>query len=173
MNFPFTVELQPSFSFWAGWLAAGIALTAAAVILWAAFHRYLRKYLLPDGAAARFRLSAAETAVIRQKALRELEVLEREYREGSLTARETSQKLSVLVREFAGSMTGMSLLGYTLSDIRHLRMPALTGLVEACYVPEFADYDEQNEQGPGDRGVTREYMLRALRRTEEAVKRWR
>ena len=173
MEFPFTVELQPPFSFWTGWLAAGLVLLVAAAVLWFVFWRRLRDRLRDPAALQIRRPSEADMMRIRQQALAELTDLEKEYRVGRVSVRETSQRLSGLVRGFVGDMTGIPVQEYTLSDIRRLRMPVLTALVQEYYVPEFADYDETSGLDAGGRGISREMVLQSLFRTRKAIERWR
>ena len=173
MEFPFTVELQPPFSFWTGWLVTGLVLITAAAALYALFRWRLRDLLRDPAAPQIHRPSERDLTRFRQRALAELADMEKEYRDGGLSARETSQRLSSLVRGFVGDVTGISLQECTLRDIRRLRIPVLTGLVQEYYVPEFADYDEVSGDTAGSRGISRESVLQSLLRTRKAIERWR
>lgn len=173
MEFPFTVELQPPFSFWTGWFVCGLVLLAAAAVLWSVFRWTLRNRLRDPSSPQIRRPADADMIKIRQRALTELTDLEKEYRDGRISVRETSQRLSGLVRGFVGDVTGIPVQEYTLSDIRRLRMPVLTALVQEYYVPEFADYDETSGRNAGRCGITREAVLQSLFRTRKAIERWR
>ena len=187
MNFPFTVELQGPFSFRILWLAAGICLLLAALILGIVFRRLLfRRRSRQDTPKIR-RPDGGDIPRIKQKYLADLLKLETEVREGGIHARETYQRLSLLIRSFVFEMTGIRVQEYTLQDIRRLRLPVLTELVQEYYVPEFADYDdhlpeprqkEDQEDTPGNAGsssrkISREYVLQSIYRTRKAIERWR
>ena len=187
MSFPFTVELQPPFSFRTAMLVCGLLLLAAGIILWAVFRYRLRDRLRRPDAPVIRRPTEAEMAGIRRNFLNELTELEREFGSGKIRVRETYQRLSDLIRRFVGEMTGIHLQEYTLSDIRKLRMPVLTNLVQEYYVPEFADYDDMPDDVPGKetpdgespepaarrRRISEEYVRNSLLRTRKAIERWR
>lgn len=192
MDFPFTVELQPPYSFWTGWLIAGLCLLAAAAFLWFFwFRRFFRSGRKDE--LMIHRPPGREVPGIRQRYLTELRSLEQSFREEKINVRQTYQELSRLIRSFVFEMTGIQAGQCTLSDIRKLRIPALTSLMQEYYVPEFADYDdslrpespdgtqrEKPSPGNGDpadaartRRISRKYVERSLQRTRKAIEVWR
>lgn len=175
MSFPFTVPLQPPFSFRLLMLVCGLLLLLAGILLWVVFRYRLRDRLRRPDTAAMRQPSEAEMTAIRQKYLKELAALEHDFAAGQTRARETYLSLSSLIRRFVGEMTGIRLQECTLSDIRKLHMPALAQLVEEYYVPEFADYDDRPEQEgtSARRRISDTYVRGSLRRTGRAIERWR
>ena len=186
MKYPFTVELQPPFSFRIVWFFIGLALLLAALVLLILWIRKYRRSSGKDLPEIR-QPSDRDRREIRRKYLAELRVLEEQFGENRASVRETYQSLSSLVRRFAFEMTGIRLQELTLSDIRRLHMPVLTRLVEEYYVPEFADYQDEPASpelhGAGGspaasaesrgRRVSREFVQQSLQNTRKAIERWR
>ena len=75
---------------------------------------------------------------IKNRYLQEINNLLLLVNENKITNRSAYQKLSKLIRNFVYEVTGLKVQYYTLSEIKTLRMPILSTLVEEYYHPEFA-----------------------------------
>lgn len=75
---------------------------------------------------------------IKNRYLQEINNLLLLVNENKITNRSAYQKLSKLIRNFVYEVTGLKVQYYTLSEIKTLRIPILSTLVEEYYHPEFA-----------------------------------
>ena len=76
--------------------------------------------------------------VIKNKYLIQLDNVELNFREQSISLRECYQKISEIIRMFVFEVTDISTQNYSLSEIKKLNMPVLYELIEEYYEPEFA-----------------------------------
>ncbi len=134
-----TVELQDNYSMIPMFLLVLVIIAAVVfLIIWAAKEKRPQKKpaeKAPVPAPVNPRGRAME---LKRKYDRLLIQLADEYGKNKVSERETYQRLSRLVRDFAFEMTGIKVQNYTLQELRGMNMPKLTALVEECYVPEFA-----------------------------------
>lgn len=134
-----TVELQDNYSMIPMFLLVLLVIAAIVfLIIWAAKEKRTEKKpaeKVPVPAPVNPRSRAME---LKRKYDRLLIQLADEYGKNMVSDRETYQRLSRLVRDFAFEMTGVKVQNYTLQELRGMNMPKLTALVEECYVPEFA-----------------------------------
>ena len=75
---------------------------------------------------------------IKQKYSREIDELEKQYRDGKIGNRKAYQKLSVILRKFVHELTGVKVHNYTLTEINKANMPDLSAIIDDCYAPEFS-----------------------------------
>lgn len=76
--------------------------------------------------------------------LSKLDQLNERYNRKEIDNRRAHQELSLIARGFVNEVTGIEVLNLTLEEISRLNMPFLADIIDACYVPEFA------EDEPGD-----------------------
>jgi hypothetical protein len=80
---------------------------------------------------------AALAPVVRARYVEAIEDVALEYQQTDMTAREAHQRLSALVRAFAHETSGYPASAMTLTELRRLGLPGLTGAVERFYPAEF------------------------------------
>ena len=155
MNPP--VELQNLLQFhWLWLLLATIFLISAFGLLYYSW----RKYTSPKEKKLIVKKPPKKTAnEIRKIYLAKLNELENNIRNTDVDNREAYQKLSTIIRMFVYEMTGISVQNCTLEEIRPLRIPRLTRLVEEYYEPEFSSEDL------GD-------ALKSLSKTRKEIESW-
>ena len=86
----------------------------------------------------------AKLAGIKERYLDTLGAIERDLREGKTEPRFAYQRMSGAIRGFVYEATGVKVQKYTLYEIKQLRMHRLTQLIEEYYVPEFAEWSQQD-----------------------------
>ena len=67
-----------------------------------------------------------------------LYLIEQAFRNGEISAREAYQRLSVAIRDFLKEISGVDVTKCTLMEMRSMRVPIITQLIEGYYEPEFA-----------------------------------
>lgn len=97
---------------------------------------------------------------IKEKYIKELDQIGREFENGNVDIREAYQRMSMCIRKFVNTVTGIKVQNYTLNEIKGLNMPELANLVSEYYVPEFAERSE------GD-------VRASLTKTRSMIERWR
>jgi len=107
---------------------------------------------------------------IKVKYLERIEAYEADYNNNKISMRELYQHISMCIREFVTEMTGVDTTTYTLSDIRKLQIPALTGLIESYYRPEFSkDVDRTEEDA---RENSEKLLTKTLKKTKAFITKW-
>lgn len=81
---------------------------------------------------------------IKNKFLKEIDLLKKQLEENKLTTRKAYQRLSVIIRTFIFQMTSIKIQNYTLEEIRKIDLPVITTLIEEYYDPEFSIKTEGN-----------------------------
>lgn len=105
---------------------------------------------------------------IKRKYLDRIEAYEKDYDNKKVTMRQMYQLISMCIREFVTEMTGVDTTTYTLSDIRKMNIPSLTGLIESYYRPEFSKDIDQTET------IERSEKLlnQTLKKTKAFITKW-
>ena len=85
--------------------------------------------------------------------------LKQKISNGEINSRIAYQRMSKVIRHFVYDMTGVQVQKFTLYEIRQIKMPLLTRLIEDYYVPEFA------EETVAD-------AIRSLEGTRRVIERW-
>lgn len=135
-----SVELQEPISYMSLWLIIAIVL-AVLIIFTQVFFRILFKGRLKRPKKLKVKKPKPKTLEeIRRKYLSRLYVIENDIAGGKYTVRQGYQQLSECVRGFVFEATGIPVDKCSLSEIRTLKMPVLTGLVTEYYEPEFARF---------------------------------
>lgn len=135
-----SVELQEPISYMSLWLIIAIVL-AVLIIFTQVFFRILFKGRLKRPKKLKVKKPKPKTLEeIRKKYLSRLYVIENDIAGGKYTVRQGYQQLSECVRDFVFEATGIPVDKCSLSEIRSLKMPVLTGLVTEYYEPEFARF---------------------------------
>lgn len=135
-----SVELQEPISYMSLWLIIAIVL-AVLIIFTQVFFRILFKGRLKRPKKLKVKKPKPKTLEkIRKKYLSRLYVIENDIAGGKYTVRQGYQQLSECVRGFVFEATGIPVDKCSLSEIRTLKMPVLTGLVTEYYEPEFARF---------------------------------
>ena len=135
-----SVELQEPISYMSLWLIIAIVL-AVLIIFTQVFFRILFKGRLKKPKKLKVKKPKPKTLEeIRKKYLSRLYVIENDIAGGKYTVRQGYQQLSECVRGFVFEVTGIPVDKCSLSEIRTLKMPVLTGLVTEYYEPEFARF---------------------------------
>ena len=133
------VELQKPLHFHIAWLIiATLFLIAAAFLL---FYSQKKFSIKKEKKLKVKKPPRKNIPLIRKKYLSKLDELEKNIKEGSIDNRTAYQKLSTIIRLFVYEMTGITVQNCTLEEIRTLRMPRLTKLVEEYYEPEFSSLE--------------------------------
>ena len=151
------VELQNLLHFhWLWLLLATLFLIGSLGLLYYSW----RKYASPKEKKLKVKKPPKKLASeIRNKYLAKLNELENSIKNKDCDNREAYQKLSTIIRMFVYEMTGISVQNCTLEEIRPLRMPRLTRLVEEYYEPEFSS------ENLGD-------ALKSLSKTRKEIQAW-
>lgn len=137
MEFP--VELQKPLHFHIAWLIiATLFFIAAAFLLFYSQKKFSSK---KEKTLKVKKPPRKNIPLIRKRYLAKLDELEMNINEGSIDNRTAYQKLSTIIRMFVYEMTGITVQNCTLEEIRTLRMPRLTKLVEEYYEPEFSSLE--------------------------------
>lgn len=132
----YSVGLQEPFAFAIKWLLIGIALLLLAFAIGLLIRSYGKNRQPEEGKERTPRRRRAWTA--RKRSLQNLESLEADLAAGRIDNRQAHLQLSREIRRFAHTMTGVHVENMTLSEIRKLNDPHLTGLMELCYASEFS-----------------------------------
>lgn len=154
-----SVSLQEPFSY-ALWPLVVTGLLALAAIIYfiviLAMKAYKKKKAAPHIAVPK----PLSVEKLKQKYISELDRIYAEFTGGRLGIREAYQQMSLCIRRFVHSVTGIKVQNYTLVDIGRLNMPMLYELMGEYYAPEFARKSE------GD-------VIRSLVKTRSMIERWR
>ncbi|MCQ2505368.1 MAG: hypothetical protein MJ103_09045 [Saccharofermentans sp.] len=75
---------------------------------------------------------------IKSDYLKQIDAIERKYKNNEIDDREAYLELSTVVRSFVQEMTGIKAVNLTLSEIKELGLPKLADLIAEFYRPEFA-----------------------------------
>ena len=76
--------------------------------------------------------------VIKNKYLKQLDKINKEFKENLITLREAYQSISGVIRLFIFEVTDITTQNYTLTEIKKLDLPVIYELIEEYYEPEFA-----------------------------------
>ncbi len=76
--------------------------------------------------------------VIKNKYLKQLDKINKEFKENLITLREAYQSISEVIRLFVFEVTDITTQNYTLTEIKKLDLPVIYELIEEYYEPEFA-----------------------------------
>jgi len=130
--------MQPELMMSPAWMILGIAVLFVSGILFAivcVFKKAPKKVKIkPPKPVAK-----PQTFYLRQKALISIDKVAFELNvTGSIDARESYQRLSMIMRTFVSEMTGRNFTTLTLSELKKMGLGSLAGLIEDCYAPEFA-----------------------------------
>lgn len=96
----------------------------------------------------------------RQSALSDIYRLQNELNYGHMEVRDAYGHVSMILRNYVYTMTGVQVTSFTLNEINALGIPALTSLIAECYPPEFS------EMATGDVRAT-------LDKTKRFIEGWR
>ena len=88
--------------------------------------------------------SPENIVLIKEKYLKEIDQLKKEFINNNLSLRVAYQNLSKVIRNFVFEATHIKVQNYTLDDIRKLNMPILYELISEYYNPEFANISNGN-----------------------------
>ena len=102
----------------------------------------------------------SELSSIKEKYLKEIDLLAASLNEGKITSRKAYQRLSGIIRRFIYEVTKIKVQNYSLDEIKRLHIPILTELVSEYYAPEFARESKGN-------------ISLSLDKTKGVVERWR
>ena len=158
MKSPCTVPLQQPLSYMPGWLVLAGLLVVAVILMQVIARRRRRR--AGENLPIRLRpASEAQLPGIKERYLDTLGAIERDLREGKTEPRFAYQRMSGAIRGFVYEATGVKVQKYTLYEIKQLRIHRLTQLIEEYYVPEFAEWSQQD-------------ALASLHRTEGVIQGW-
>ncbi len=76
--------------------------------------------------------------VIKNKYLKQLETIEKNFKDNTITLRKAYQSISEAVRLFVFEVTDITTQNYTLAEIKKLNLPIVYELISEYYEPEFA-----------------------------------
>lgn len=148
-------ELQPMFHY-AIWPFFVLALIIAGLIFLLK-HKPKKK---PEPVKIELNIPKRKTvSTVKQEHLVQIKTIKEDYNNKKISERKAFQKLSVVVRDFVYETTGIEVQKYTLRDIKTLKMPELSKLVESYYSPEFSKDSEGDIQD-------------ALDKTRELIEKW-
>jgi hypothetical protein len=82
-------------------------------------------------------MRAAQAPVIRARYVEAIDAVQLAWQSNAVTSREAHQRLSTLVRAFAHESSGYPASAMTLSELRQLGLPGLSGAIEQFYPAEF------------------------------------
>ncbi len=88
--------------------------------------------------------SPENIVLIKEKYLKEIDQLKKEFINNNFSLRVAYQNLSKVIRNFVFEVTHIKVQNYTLDDIRKLNMPILYELISEYYNPEFANISNGN-----------------------------
>lgn len=92
--------------------------------------------------------------------INDLEELKQQVIENKISNRQAYQKLSKLLRSFTEEKTKKKLSNYSLTEIKKLKIPKISELIEEYYVPEFAKQEEKN-------------ILKSIEKTKKVIEEWK
>lgn len=147
---PEKVELREWLSYEPIWLIIGLILAVLligwyALVFWLTRRRPQRS--LNTLQAKPF--GPPDLTMLKQKYLQLIDQAAADYQARKISARETHQNLSYLLRMFVYEIRGHRVDTLTLKDLKMTRYQALTAAIEEYYLPEFAKV----EQGSVDSAV--------------------
>ena len=96
---------------------------------------------------------------IKQKYLIKINDLINTLNSNKITSRKAYQSLSQIIRDFVYETTNIKVQNYTLSDIKKLKLPALSNLIEEYYDPEFSKISKGN-------------ILSSIEKTRKEIEKW-
>lgn len=102
----------------------------------------------------------ADINTIKSKYLKMVEELVDGVNSRKFSDRRAYNELSGIIRKFTFEATNIDVMKCSLNDIRKLKMPALTKLVEEYYEPEFS------YEGTGD-------ILSSIEKTKGVILQWK
>lgn len=79
---------------------------------------------------------------IKNKYLKQIDIIEKQYKNNELELRKAYQKISEKIRLFVFEVTDIKTQNYSLYEIRQLNMPNLYELIKEYYKPEFSSKSE-------------------------------
>ncbi len=83
-------------------------------------------------------LKGINKEAIRQQTLQQLGLIEKNLREGKISARDGAVAISKTVRDFIFAVTGYEITKKSLMEIRSWQQPQVTQLISHLYGPEFS-----------------------------------
>lgn len=134
-------EPYPPVGYSGWWVALGVvALTAVVLLLaWALLPRRRPRRRLP-GRPRRSggrRAGRVELVALRRAHLAQIDQVEQDWRAGRLGTRHAHQRLSTVVRAYAGSAAGVPAGSMTSSDLDASGLPEVSATVRGYYPGEF------------------------------------
>ncbi|MCR5148136.1 MAG: hypothetical protein K6C35_04115 [Eubacterium sp.] len=133
-----SVELQEPISYMPLWIILAIVLLLLIIASQIVF-RILFKGRLKKPKKVKIKKPRPKTMEeIKKKYLFMLNSIESNLAGGKITVREGYKRISECIRGFVFEATGVPVDKFSLSEIRKMRMPVLTSLVQEYYEPEFA-----------------------------------
>lgn len=151
------VELQRPLNLHWIWLLIALILLCGAILLFLYIKK--NKYSTTTKKIKIKKPNKKSIEQIKKKYLAQLDELEKDIRSNKVDNRTGYQKLSIIIRTFVYTMTGIFVQNYTLEEIKPLRMPRLTHLVEEYYEPEFSHEELGN-------------VLSSLSKTRKEIEAW-
>lgn len=134
---PDTEGFLPPVAFNPAWVLLGLALLAVVAAWLIIVPALTRARAVPD---TDFRWEAT-APMLAERYVALIDDVAAAHERFELTGREAHQRLSALVRGFAHESSGYPASAMTLSELRQLDLPRLTGAVEHFYPAEFGRAD--------------------------------
>ena len=132
-------ELLPLVNYQIQWVIIGSLLLLVAIV-WVGFifwHTRKRPQKTIASVMAQ-KVKAIDIAGLKKKYLKLIDQIAQEAQQKTITARQTHQKLSLLVRLFVFEATGYQAQVMTLEDIEKRNLPKLESTITALYPNEFS-----------------------------------
>lgn len=156
-----TVQLQEPFSY-ALWLPVLLSLIVFGYLIFLIVSKIVEKAKQREPKKApevKVVVPPVDIEQLKLKYIQEVNRIEAELAQGSITSRDAYQKMSMCIRSFVYEATRINVQSCTLQDIRKLNMPSLENLIAEYYIPEFA------QDSVGD-------VSAALQKTRRAIETW-
>ncbi len=154
-----SVNLQEPMSYMLVWIITAGVLLLAAVLLQVIFRiRRRRRGEVPEKIKV-VKPPRASIPEIKNRYLSDIDKIKDALTKGEIDKRIAYQRMSKVIRHFVFDMTGVQVQKYTLYEIKQIRMPMLTQLIEDYYVPEFAQ-------------ETMADAIKSLEGTRRVIERW-
>ena len=103
------------------------------------FSRYEKNLKIEENKVEKFpKRNEKNLLAIKRKYIKQLNLIENKYKNGTIELREAYQSISEAIRLFVFEITEIKTQNYSLIEIKKLNMPVLYELIEEYYEPEFA-----------------------------------
>jgi len=131
-------ELLPLVGYRVQWIIIG-ALLLLVTFAWIGFIFWHTRQRVQKTVStlAPHKIAAIDLAALKNKYIALIDEAATEHQQNKLTARQTHQKLSLIVRFFVFEATGFPAQVMTLSDIERRNFPTLQSTIAAYYPDEF------------------------------------